>query len=144
MKPLKENKKRIAFVFLGLLAITGCFYWFQLRPVYSRKACIEEAMSNTTSKSVKDRRYRECLAKHGVKPEPLFEEAENISATEPNFNDIEDGIKNRINDAVTDLEITIEEQNKEQNKKIKDEFQNKANCESLGGTYRGGGLCTYY
>lgn len=72
MNILKQNKYRVSLILLGLLLISGWFYWFQYRPGEVRRSCAEEATKGPGTKKAEDNRYRECLAKHGLKPESLF------------------------------------------------------------------------
>lgn len=134
---IKENKNRIFLILLILLLFSSWFYWFQYRPSEVRKSCAGEATRDIKIKRIENDRYRECLVKHGFKPESLFEETKTQPVTnEPNTNQIEGKID--------DLKYSLQDSLEEQKQQIQDEFQNSANCESNGGKYQGNGLCTYF
>jgi len=75
---MKENKKIVLLILLGLLLLVGWFYWFQWRPVKIKQYCHQHAEENarvfsqnkgtfTEVRSVYDRSYEKCLHEKGLK-----------------------------------------------------------------------------
>lgn len=134
---IKENKMKIFLALSVLFLLTSWFYWFEWRPTKIRKVCSSEATKDRKGINVSNLRYSECIVKKGLKPEILFEEkkAENV---------VEKIDTSELDARISDLKSSLEDSIEEQNRKVEDEFQDQANCESNGGRYQGDGLCIYY
>ncbi|GAG29038.1 unnamed protein product [marine sediment metagenome] len=50
---IKENKKKLCLILLGLLLLAGWFYWFQWRPTKIRSYCHNRANEKATLTSKK-------------------------------------------------------------------------------------------
>lgn len=126
-------------IIAGIFLVLVLFYWFQYRPSEIRRSCAEEAIKdiNTATKVRENNRYRECLVKHGLRPESLFVEtqAESVKETPDTSN---------VEGAIDDLKSSLQNSLDEQKQQMQDEFNNQANCQSNGGRYQGNGMCVYY
>lgn len=73
---IKENKKKVFLILLGLFLLTGWFYWFQYRPTKIRSYCHNQANGKPESTSGKsslvDKYYPAEESSEG-KPQNLYE-----------------------------------------------------------------------
>ena len=66
---IKENKNKVVLILLGLLLLTGWFYWFQYRPAKIRSYCDWKVRSKTNWRVTKsyNEKYNSCLHEKGLK-----------------------------------------------------------------------------
>lgn len=74
------RKKKVVIVAVFILALSGLFCWFEIRPSQIRKLCsnpnidYEQLLGGKIDSSSGinlNSLYRVCLARHGMKPEDL-------------------------------------------------------------------------
>ncbi|MCX5706046.1 MAG: hypothetical protein NTZ92_08340, partial [Candidatus Omnitrophica bacterium] len=58
----------------GIVLIGLAYYWFEWRPYYIRRICLEKAFDYTeeTNLATRNNLYRGCLIKRGLPPESVF------------------------------------------------------------------------
>lgn len=125
-----KNKKVYLYI-LGVLLLFGWFYWFEYRPIEIRRYCAEEATKEFRN-TQKNNRYRECIAKRGLKPESIYNEEKTDTSTYQLDTSL-------IESEIEDLRNSLEEQEYER----QEEYQSQIRCESNGGRYQGNSACIY-